>query len=351
VMVASFRDGVAAWLDRVLPADLYVRSDAQRLGSEQLSFSPELPAVVAQAPGVARVGGIRSQRLVLSTTQPAVWLLARPLGDRPETQLPLVGTALPAQQGRIGVYVSEAMPALYGVQVGGEMTLPIGGRALTVQVLGIWRDYARQFGSIAIDLDAYRRLTGDRRLNELAITLSPDASPARIEDAARDAVQAEGGDPRLLGFMTTGQLKGLSLRIFDRSFAVTRYLQVVAIAIGLAGVAASLSAQVLARRREFGLLAHLGLTRAQMRRMVTLEALCWMVAGALVGIVLGLAISAVLVYVVNPQSFHWTMDLVVPWPQVMSLAAAVLVVGVGTAAFSARRASSADAVRAVREDW
>ena len=82
-----------------------------------------------------------------------------------------------------------------------------------------------------------------------------------------------------------------------------------AIAIGLFGVAASLSAQVLARRKEFGLLSHLGLTRAQVLGVVAGEGAAWLAAGTLIGLVLGLAVSVVLVHVVNPQSFHWTMDL------------------------------------------
>jgi putative ABC transport system permease protein len=126
---------------------------------------------------------------------------------------------------------------------------------------------------------------------------------------------------------------------------------VVAIAIGLIGVAASLSAQVLARRKEFGLLTHLGLTRLQIVAVVAGEGLAWVSAGALVGLALGLAISMVLVYVVNPQSFHWTMDLVLPWGRLALLGLAVVAAGTTTAAFSARRAAGRSAVLSVKEDW
>ena len=125
----------------------------------------------------------------------------------------------------------------------------------------------------------------------------------------------------------------------------------VAVAIGLVGIAASLSAQVLARRKEFGLLAHLGLTRGQTLRIVLLEVLLVLAVGIVLGIALGLAVSLVLVEVVNPQSFHWTMDLRVPWPRLALLAAAVLAAGLATSAFTARRALSRDAVLAVKEDW
>ena len=147
------------------------------------------------------------------------------------------------------------------------------------------------------------------------------------------------------------KLRRISLAIFDRSFAVTYYLQAVAIAIGLFGIAASFSAQVLARRKEFGLLAHLGLTRAQVIGVVAGEAAAWTSAGALLGLLLGLAVSVVLVHVVNPQSFHWTMELQVPWARLALLCAAVLAAGSVTAAISARAAAGHDAVLAVKEDW
>ncbi len=124
-----------------------------------------------------------------------------------------------------------------------------------------------------------------------------------------------------------------------------------AIAIGLFGIAASFSAQVLARRKEFGLLVHLGLTRAQIVAVVAGEGAVWTAAGALVGLALGLAVSVVLVQVVNPQSFHWTMELLLPWGRLAALAAAVLLAGSATAAVSARAAASQDAVAAVKEDW
>jgi putative ABC transport system permease protein len=141
------------------------------------------------------------------------------------------------------------------------------------------------------------------------------------------------------------------MRLFDRSFAVTTYLQVVAIAIGLFGIAASFSAQVLARRKEFGMLAHLGVTRRELLLLVAAEGAVWTGAGALLGLLLGLAVSVVLVHVVNPQSFHWTMEMTIPWPRLAALCAAVLAAGTVTAALAGRAAAGRDAALAVKEDW
>ena len=346
VMVASFRDGVSRWLDQVLPADLYVRSAASSAASDQAFLPPDFVEAVAALPGVARVEASRVRAMALDPARPTVSLIARPLSD-PARSLPLLTPPLPAVDGLPAVYVSEAMAALYDAPAGSTLLLQIAGAPTRVAVLGVWRDYARQFGAVAIDARVYEQLSGDVRRNDLALWLAPGA---RI-DEVQQALRTLAGEPSLLEFSATTRLRAMSLSIFDRSFAVTIYLQAVAIGIGLAGIAASFSAQVLARRREFGLLVHLGLTRTQIVGIVAGEGAAWTAAGALAGLLLGLAVAVVLVHVVNPQSFHWTMEMLLPWGRLAALAAAVLIAGSATAAFSARAAASQDAVAAVKEDW
>jgi putative ABC transport system permease protein len=230
--------------------------------------------------------------------------------------------------------------------------LPLpNGRRVDTFVRGVWRDYVRQHGAITIDRDTFIALTGDARANDLAVWLEPGAALEDVQRALRAVIEAQGGDATLVEFATPGEIRKVSLRIFDRSFAVTVWLQAVAIVIGLAGVAASFSAQVLARRREFGLLAHLGFTRAQVLAIVAGEGLVWTGAGALLGIALGIAVSVVLVYVVNPQSFHWSMELMLPWLRLAALAAAVIAAGTLTATLAARRAASTEMALAVKDDW
>jgi putative ABC transport system permease protein len=341
-----------------------VRSAGSSATTDQAWFDETFVAKVAALPGVHRVTASRLRALALAPGRPTVTLIARPLGQPAET-LPLLQAPLSARDGETGVYLSEAAAALYELRQGDTMRLPVGrvGPAaasgssgasgtdalsgIPVRVLGIWRDYARQFGAIAIDAGDYRALTGDKRLNDLALWLAPGADINDLQQRMRTLA----GDPALLEFAATPDLRALSLAIFDRSFAVTYYLQAVAIAIGLVGVAASMSAQVLARRKEFGLLSHLGLTRGQVIGVVAGEGAAWLAAGTLIGLLLGLAVSVVLVQVVNPQSFHWTMELLLPWRPLLALCVAVLAAGIGTAAFSARSAASRAALLSVKEDW
>ncbi|SDC12330.1 putative ABC transport system permease protein [Variovorax sp. CF079] len=350
VMVASFRESVTRWLDVVLPADLYVRSATAGSSSqsEQAAFTPAFVQALAQLPGVARTGTLRTRALLLDPARPAVTLISRSLDDEASRSLPLLGAALPVPAGRVGIYVSEAMVELYGAKPGTEfeaLNKAFGG-GKRFFVAGVWRDYVRQFGAITMDARDFERLTGDRSVSDISLWLAPGASEAQVQQAVREAAAAEP-----IEIASVGQLRATSLRIFDRSFAVTYWLQAVAIGIGLFGIAASFSAQVLARRKEFGLLAHLGFTRTQVLAVVAGEGAAWTAIGALAGLALGLAVSVVLVHVVNPQSFHWTMDLLVPWARLAALCAAVVVAGTVTAWLAGRAAAARDAVLAVKEDW
>ena len=359
VMVASFRESVAQWLDRILPAELYVRSGRNPGAGDTAYFSPEFVQAAAQLAGVRQVQPLRLVLLQLAPDRPAVALIAREIGE-PARALPLIGEALAVPAGQVAIYVSEAMVDLYGARPGTRFAPlavalrpvePTAPRAVFF-VAGVWRDYAHQGGAIAIDKAAFERLSGDRRANDLGLWLRDPTAIDPVQQSLRALADSlDQGAGRLLEFGSTSQIRATSLRIFDRSFAVTYWLQAVAIGIGLFGVAASFSAQVLARRKEFGLLAHLGLTRRQILAVVALEGAAWTTLGAIAGLGLGLAVSIVLVHVVNPQSFHWTMELLLPWARLLALCLAVVAAGTVTAWLAGRAAAGKDAVLAVKEDW
>ena len=369
VMVASFRDSVTNWLDVVLPADLYMRTalpSGAGAAADTVYFTPEFVASIAQVKGVQRVSTLRTTSVSLDSGQPAVALIARDVTD-PSRMLPLVGEPLAIPPGHIAIYVSEAMVDLYGARPGAVFDrFSASFRPLDQQlraqaapeliankfyVAGVWRDYARQFGAVVIGKADFERLTGDTRINDLSLWLATGADSSEVEAAVRETADKFSGAGSLIEFASTRQIRAISLRIFDRSFAVTYWLQGVAIAIGLFGVAASFSAQVLARRKEFGLLAHLGLTRRQILTVVAGEGAAWTLIGSVAGLGLGLAVSLILVHVVNPQSFHWTMDWVAPWLRLLGLCAAVVLAGTATAWLAGRAAAGKDAVLAVKEDW
>jgi putative ABC transport system permease protein len=341
IMVASFRQSVDDWLNTVLPAELYFRtSHAGDTGYLEPGFEERVRAL----PQVARADFLRSGRILLDPARPPLVLIAR---DRAEKAFPKVGRQYLRRAGDpAAVWISEAVSDLYGFSPGQKIQLPINGQSIALVVAGVFRDYARQHGSVLIDRADYAALTGDRRVNDAALWLAPGATPAQAMDAIRALPGSAGID---LG--TPGEIRQLSLRIFDRSFAVTYAMEAVAMLVGLFGLSSSLGAIVLARRREFGMLRHLGLTRAQIRAMLAAEGGLLALLGALAGLAAGAAISLVLVYVVNRQSFNWSMELHPPYWLLGVLILILVGLAVFTAILSGKEAMGIGPVRAVREDW
>ncbi|MCX7143515.1 MAG: FtsX-like permease family protein [Proteobacteria bacterium] len=346
IMVASFRLSLDAWLDRVLPADLYVRSG---IGGDTAYLTPEAEARIAALPGVRRVEFLRIQQLLLEPGKPRVALFARAVDrDDPGRQLPLEGGALTPRSGAPPpLWASEAMVDLYGYAPGKVVDVPIAGKSRQFTVSGIWRDYARQHGTVIIERSLYIELSGDRNSNDAALYLQPGASAKAVEDAIRAGVP--GGEN--LEFGAPGVIRARSLNIFDRTFAVTYALEAVAVIIGLFGLSSSFGALVLSRSREFGMLRHVGMTRREIGAMLAAEGALVSALGLALGLALGWVISLVLIHVVNRQSFHWSMELHLPWGLLAALAGALLLFATLTALASGRRALGIDVVRAVREDW
>ncbi len=267
----------------------------------------------------------------------------------PAHAYPTLGRSIVTPPGTVAIRVSEPAARLYLLSPGSTLTIPLGGRSIRATVAGVFRDYARQEGAIAIDGATYDRLTGDRARGEAAITLAPGADPATVIADLRSALPpALGGSVQIV---PVAALKARALAIFDRSFAITYALEAVAILVGLAGVAATASAQTIARTREFGMLRHLGVMRRQIVAMLGIEGALLGVIGGIAGVVLGCVVAQVLIRVINPQSFNWTMETRLPWPLLGGVVVALVAASACTAMLAGRSAVSIDAVRAVREDW
>ncbi|HKU86172.1 MAG TPA: ABC transporter permease [Casimicrobiaceae bacterium] len=343
IMVASFRQSLEDWLTVMLPADLYARNT-----SDAVAFDGGDRAAIATLPGVERAEFMRATSIVLEKATPRVTLLARDIDPRdPGARLALVETAATLATDAPPAWISEAIADAKAVHPGDRITVPIGGRDVAFTVAGIWRDYVRQQGAIVVERSRYAAMTGDDAVNEVALWLASDADVGRI----RDAIGTIAGGASQVTIATPGDLRRLSLAAFDRTFAVTYALEAAAVLIGLVGLSATLVAQTLARRREFGMLRHVGMTRGQLQAMVAVEGAVLAAIGTAAGLVLGFVISLILVHVVNRQSFHWGMDLHVPWDAIALLAVTLVVLATVTARAGARNATAIGAVRAVREDW
>lgn len=347
VMIWSFRNSVDAWLVQILPSDIYMRVDSDAGDA----LTTDVQQRLGRIPGIAAIHFRKNTPLRLTPDRPAVDLMATALNHRdPKGVVPLVGNSLEVPPGAIPVWVSEPARLMYGYAPGDWIKLPLkAGSVKAFFVAGEWRDYGRQQGAIAMDLADYTALTGDTLRTDAAFDLGPGTDETRVMRDIHAALPNDVAAGAMI--MDSRTIRALSLRIFDRSFAVTYVLEAIAILVGLAGIAATFSSQTLARSKEFGMLRHVGVLRRQIVAMLAAEGALLGIIGTVAGIGLGLAISQVLINVINPQSFHWTMDVRLPVTLFVVVTIALIAASAGTALIAGRKAASRDSVMAVREDW
>jgi putative ABC transport system permease protein len=345
IMVYSFRVSFDHWLGKLLPADLQLR---QPFDNDTAYWSPQDQARIAATRGVARAEFRRTRQLLLDPQRTPVILIAR--GATPAdtaSQLPLLSGGAPAPgETRPSIWISEALRDLYGVDLGQQITLPLSDPGPYL-VAGIWRDYVRPTGSIVMPRDTYVHATGDAKASEASLWLADGADAADVEARLRAAIPGAAA----LEIVSSSALRERSLKIFDRAFLITYALEAIAVLIGLLAISFAASSAALARRAEFGMLRHVGMLRRQTIGLLASEGVLTSTFGVIYGLTLGGALSLILVYVVNRQSFNWSIDLNVPAWELALLSVILVAAAALTAVISGRSAMSQDAIRAVREDW
>jgi putative ABC transport system permease protein len=350
VMVGSFRDTVARWVEESLSSDVFVSPASGRSGPSFGRLPEEAIETVRRVPGVADVdpllgfGATRDGVPFTVHSGSFAYMAARgrlPLVDGREIR-EVVADAL--EKGE--ALVSEPYAVKFGVRAGDVVDLPTDRGPFPVRVAGVYTDYSNDRGTVTIDRALFRRLYRLSGAASLAVTLAPGVSP---EEGQRRILVAAAGR-FALRVRTNASLRKVVMRIFDRTFAVTYALEAVAIAVAVLGVLNTLYALVLERRREIGLLRVLGASAERVKKAVSYEATAIGGLGSALGLLSGGAMSLVLVYVINRQSFGWTIQMHTPWAFLTGAIALILATTVLAARHPARLAAATDAAAVLKEE-
>jgi len=243
------------------------------------------------------------------------------------------------------VLVSEPFANKHHLRAGDSMRLSLGDSRVSFRIADVYHDYSNERGSVLMDRNVMLRYLPDLAASNLAIYVAPDA---RVEDVRAEIENAAAGH-RVLMF-TNRDLRREALRIFDRTFAITYALEAIAVLIAVMGVAGALLALVIDRRRELGLLRFLGAASTQIRKLIVIEAGLIGLIANFAGIALGFALSVILIYVINKQSFGWTIRF--HWPVAVLLGGLTVVYAATVLAglYPARVAVRLNPVEVVHEE-
>jgi len=336
VMIGSFRQTVEIWIDQTVTSDLWLRPSKGLSNSQVAMFPPEIAEDLRRIPFIAAFDRVHGRDIVygdsIITVGGGDFAVVAEHGGLPMLAPRNAKAALRDALAQNGVMISESLSLKYGKRVGDTLVLA----ARPFLITGIYRDYSNDRGVAVMDNALYTRTFGTTAINTVVVYLKPGIS---AEEARKQLESILG--PKYHAFaVLNGEIRAEVMKIFDQTFLITYALLAVAIVVAVLGIINTLAALILERTNELALLRVLGMARAEVRRMIVLESSILGLASTATGLVMGYALSWILIYVINKQSFGWTIAFHTPVRLIAaSLAVTFLsavVAGLAPARFAAR---------------
>jgi putative ABC transport system permease protein len=312
LMVGSFRETVRVWVAQTVSSDLWLRPAKGLSNAQAALFPPSIGDELAHVPFVAAIDRVRGHDVAYGDALVAVgsgdFDVAARYGELPMIAPRSSRQALQEAIAKRGVVVSEAFALKYGKSAGDAVVLPVAQGVATFPITGVYRDYSNDRGVVVMDRALYVRSFADNAINTIVIYLKPGVS----REDARRRLEAQFG-PRYHAFaVTNGEIRAEVMKIFDQTFLVTYALLAVAVVVAVLGIINTLAALILERTREMALLRVLGMTAAEVRRLIVLESSLLGLTSTVAGLAMGYVLSWILIFVINKQSFGWTIEFHTP---------------------------------------
>jgi len=322
VMVESFRSTVQLWLAATLRADVYVSNQTLDVSRAPPAIDPTIVARIMRVPGIAGVS--RARRVTVESNRGFTQLLAIDFSPEHAPRFRLKSgnahSAWAAFDADRAVLVSEPYAYRYDVDTGGRVRLRTDRGYRTFPVAGVFYDYGVEQGIVLIHRRLYEHYFHDHGVSSLGLYLRPHVSIAEV----MTAVHAAAAGKQEILVHANREIRAASLRIFDRTFAITNVLRALAVLVAIVGILSALMALQLERARELAVLRATGLTPGQIWGLVTVQTGFMGLAAGILAIPVGLVLALLLIHVINLRAFGWSMPtLITPEVLVQALVLAV----------------------------
>lgn len=324
VMVGSFRSTVVYWVDQTLKADVFI-APAQRFAvGSQVPISREVYDYAKALPETESVDAFSSRRIAYNGKE-TVLVSADLAAVLQSSYMMFKGgdertTLTDAIQHEDALIVTEVFANKFSVRAGDTLSLQTPSGMRRFRIAGVYFDYSSDRGLIMVHRAHFEKLWQDTQLNNLAVYLKDKSQVEKVVSEIREKFK----DSASILVYSNFSLRKNVLEVFDQTFSITYALQFIAMMVAAMGVISSLSAIIFERKREIGVLRSVGASAAQVRNITLIEAGLMGVIASVLGVVLGFGLSLILIYVINLQSFGWTIQLYLPWQTFVWSAALVI---------------------------
>ncbi len=244
------------------------------------------------------------------------------------------------------ILISEALSTKHDLEVGDSMELRTPAGTVRFPVAGIFYNYQFERGMAYLDRSVYERYYPPDRLTGVHVYVKDHGNPDQVFSALEDRIAGPFGAV----IVPRDELKRYIMEAFDQTFAITYALQLIAIVVAVLAVVNTFSAAIMERRREIGILRCIGLFRSQVRKMILVEAGIVGGVGCLLGVITGTLLALILIFVINKQSFGWSIHFHVPLVSILLGTLAVFITTLLAGVIPAARAASTDLGEAFRHE-
>jgi putative ABC transport system permease protein len=324
ILVASFERTLTSWIEQLLKADMYVAAAGTSSVANENIIPAETWQAIAATPGVAGLDLLRRYRLTVEGRD--FFLGGSQQHDDPSRHLRLIWKAAPADEGplalatlwegRVPAWVSDSFARQFDCGRGDDFLVPTPSGPQTVRIAGVYAEYGGEIGTMMVGRNFTRKWFHDDAANQLAIYAEASDDPSAIDNLEARIIATF---PHLV-VRSNARLREESLRIFHQTFAVTYALEAIAVFIAVAGLGLALAGLLLERKEELATLREMGVSRREIAAAAVWEGLGLVLVGVSGGMAMSFLLGAILIYVINPQCFGWTLGYTVPWWSFLALA-------------------------------
>ncbi|HYA92451.1 MAG TPA: FtsX-like permease family protein [Thermodesulfobacteriota bacterium] len=347
IMILSFRKTVDLWVEQSINGDVFIFPGSYSITGYSALLPLEVSRALPSLPGVKAVDSFRAleveyqgQPALIAAVDGQVFLNMKVIRFTRGNSRAILKQFAEGQ----AILVTESFSLRHHVKAGDRIKLntPQGEREFLVS--GVFYDYSSDWGMVLLEKKLFQSLWKDETIHSAGIYLKEGVS----QEAFKEAIRERYSKPYRLFVVSHRQLRKEVLKIFDQTFAITYALEFIAIIVAILGIVNSLNALIIERQRDIGIVRAVGAFQRQIQKTTLIEAGMIGFFSHILGLLCGFLLSVLLIYVINKQSFGWTVQFSIPLRSLIESWLIVMITSIGAGFIPARRAAKMNVVESLR---
>ena len=347
IMILSFRKTVDLWVEQSINGDVFIFPGSYSITGYSALLPLEVSRALPSLPGVKAVDSFRAleveyqgQPALIASVDGEVFLKMKVIRFTRGNPQAILRRFAAGQ----AILVTESFSLRHNVKAGDRIKLntPQGEREFLIS--GVFYDYSSDWGMVLLEKKLFQLLWKDETLHSAGIYLREGVS----QEAFKEVIRERYSKPYRLFVVSHRELRNEVLKIFDQTFAITYALEFIAIIVAVLGIINSLNALIIERQRDIGIVRAVGAFQKQIGKTTLIEAGMIGFFSHIFGLLCGFLLSILLIYVINKQSFGWTIQFSIPLWSLIESWLVVMLTSIGAGFIPARRAAKMNVVESLR---